>query len=96
MYVCIHVNLCVYIYVSMYVCMYVCMYHISYGTCEKLAELATKYFFENDLFTAVHKMLAKGHGSFGISACCSLDRELVVIASRGQVRVVRTASARMR
>ena len=55
-----------------------------YGTCERLAELATQAFIENDLFTAVHKILGKAHGSFGISACCSVDRELVVIASRGQ------------
>mmetsp|Transcript_84638 Transcript_84638/g.137201 ORF Transcript_84638/g.137201 Transcript_84638/m.137201 type:complete len:1524 (+) Transcript_84638:3-4574(+) len=55
-----------------------------YGTCEKLAELATQYFLENDLFMSVHKLLGKAHGSFGISACCSVDRDLVVLACRGQ------------
>jgi len=62
--------------------------------CRELARLATNFFFDNDLFTAVHKMLAKAHGSFGISACCSLDRDLVVIASRGQVRGVARAGKR--
>ena len=55
-----------------------------YGTCELLAKNATEFFLFNDLFTSVHKLLAKAHGSFGISACCSVDRELVVLASRGQ------------
>lgn len=55
-----------------------------YGTCELLAKNATHFFLFNDLFTAVHKLLSKAHGSFGISACCSVDRELVVLASRGQ------------
>jgi hypothetical protein len=55
-----------------------------YGTCELLAEIATKCFLLNDLFTSLRKFLSKAHGSFGISACCSVDRELLVLASRGQ------------
>lgn len=55
-----------------------------YGTCELLAKTATEVFLFNDLFTSVQKLLSKAHGSFGISACCSVDRELVVLASRGQ------------
>ncbi|MGB1605893.1 MAG: hypothetical protein ACPIOQ_74885, partial [Promethearchaeia archaeon] len=31
-----------------------------------------------------NQFLAHAHGSFGISACCSVDRDLVVLASRGQ------------
>ena len=55
-----------------------------YGTCELLAEIATQCFLFNDLFTSLRKLLSKAHGSFGISACCSVDCELLVLASRGQ------------
>ena len=51
---------------------------------EALALKATAAFLDGDLFTAMVRFLGDAQGSFGLSACCSLDRHLVCIASRGQ------------
>ncbi|EKX36351.1 hypothetical protein GUITHDRAFT_155261 [Guillardia theta CCMP2712] len=58
------------------------------GTCELLAQHSICYFLENDIFTALDKFLSCAHGSFGITACCTLDPNVVAIASRGQAMSV--------
>jgi len=58
------------------------------GTCELLAQHAVCCFLENDIFTALDKFLSCAHGSFGITACCTLDPNVVAIASRGQAMSV--------
>eukprot|EP00285_Hemiselmis_virescens_P005052 CAMPEP_0173390066 /NCGR_PEP_ID=MMETSP1356-20130122/14277_1 /TAXON_ID=77927 ORGANISM="Hemiselmis virescens, Strain PCC157" /NCGR_SAMPLE_ID=MMETSP1356 /ASSEMBLY_ACC=CAM_ASM_000847 /LENGTH=573 /DNA_ID=CAMNT_0014347385 /DNA_START=16 /DNA_END=1734 /DNA_ORIENTATION=- len=45
-------------------------------------------FVQNDLFSALSHFLSDAHGSFGISTCCTLDRDTVCIASRGQAMSV--------
>jgi len=74
-YTCIYVYIYKYVYIHIYMHIYMCAYWYTcasfwqvqqlrncHGTCEKLAELATHYFLENDLFTSVHKLLQKAHG----------------------------------
>ena len=51
---------------------------------EALALRATTSFLDGDLFAAMVRFLGDAHGSFGLTACCSLDRSVACIASRGQ------------
>ena len=51
---------------------------------EALALKATTSFLDGDLFASMVRFLGDAHGSFGLSACCSLDRNVACIASRGQ------------
>ena len=51
---------------------------------ESLAAKATAAFLDGDLFTSMVRFLGDAQGSFGLSACCSLDRNVACIASRGQ------------
>ena len=49
-----------------------------------LALKAAAAFLDGDLFASMQRFLGDAQGSFGLSACCSLDRNVVCIASRGQ------------
>lgn len=51
---------------------------------EALAARATAAFLDGDLFASMARFLGDAQGSFGLSACCSLDRNVACIASRGQ------------
>jgi hypothetical protein len=51
---------------------------------EALALKATTSFLDGDLFTSMVRFLGDAHGSFGLTVCCSLDRNVTCIASRGQ------------
>ncbi len=51
---------------------------------EALAAKATAVFLDGDLFTSMVQFLGDAQGSFGLTTCCSLDRNIACIASRGQ------------
>jgi hypothetical protein len=51
---------------------------------ESFATKATAVFLDSDLYTSMVRFLGDAQGSFGLSACCSLDRNVACIASRGQ------------
>jgi hypothetical protein len=51
---------------------------------QSIAVKATAAFLDGDLFTSMVRFLGDAQGSFGLSACCSLDRNVACIASRGQ------------
>mmetsp|Transcript_26761 Transcript_26761/g.64689 ORF Transcript_26761/g.64689 Transcript_26761/m.64689 type:complete len:579 (+) Transcript_26761:133-1869(+) len=53
-------------------------------TLGEFARRSISNFVQNDLFSALSTFLSDAQGSFGISTCCTLDRDVVCIASRGQ------------
>mmetsp|Transcript_74697 Transcript_74697/g.200059 ORF Transcript_74697/g.200059 Transcript_74697/m.200059 type:complete len:1216 (+) Transcript_74697:161-3808(+) len=55
---------------------------------ERLVLKAIANFLEGDLYNALVRFLGDAEGSFGITACCSLDQSLMCIASRGQAMCV--------
>jgi len=55
---------------------------------DALALKATVCFLEGGLFKSMVRFLGDAQGSFGLSCCCTLDRHVACIASRGQAMCI--------